>query len=156
VSAPVVPVADPCRACPWRAENHGKRHPDGWYSKANRARLWSGLRRGEGMSCHPTDPANPVSEQAERAGYKAAPEHAEVRECVGALVLQQREMQLLNDLGSIAEYRRERPRGLTAEGIARLVERLVFGGAFGSRPMPRPDLNAEVGHDPLPWLVRHG
>ena len=59
----------PCQACPWRVENHGKRHPDGWYTKANLRRLWSGIRRGEEMSCHPTDPSNPVSERAQERLY---------------------------------------------------------------------------------------
>jgi hypothetical protein len=149
------PRPEPCRACPWRIDNHSKPHPDGWYTKANRDRLWSKLRRGEGMSCHPTDPRNPVSDRAQEVGYRPAPEHAEVRECVGALVLQQREGQIINDMltagGTFTGYRKRRPRGLTREGIAVVIERLIFGGTLGTRAMPKPDLNAPVGHDPLPW-----
>lgn len=60
-------TAGPCAQCPWRTSNQGKRHPDGWYTKANLRRLWAGLRRGERMTCHPTDPANPVSDKADQA-----------------------------------------------------------------------------------------
>jgi hypothetical protein len=142
-----------CRACPWRLSNQGKRHPDGWYTKANLARLWAGLRRGQSMSCHPTDPDNLVSEQAQAHGYKLAPDHAEVRECTGALILAQREaMRLDRDYGGDPKaYRRARTRGLTRDGIAALIERVMFGGTFiGGAPMPRPDLNdADIGHSPL-------
>jgi hypothetical protein len=31
----------------------------GWYTKANLQRLWAGMRRGEDMTCHPTDPDKP-------------------------------------------------------------------------------------------------
>src|SRR5690349_1270948 len=82
----------PCSHCPWRTENHGKPHPDGWYTAANRKRLWAKLRRGESMSCHPTDPENPVSEKARAAGAVVAKEGSQVRECIGAIVLQQREV----------------------------------------------------------------
>lgn len=59
-----------CSACPWRLANQGKRHPDGWYAKANLSRLWSRLRRGEAMSCHPSDPNNEVSEKAQALGLQ--------------------------------------------------------------------------------------
>lgn len=143
----------PCQACPWRLANQGKRHPDGWYTKANLQRLWAGLRRGEDMSCHPTDPANEVSEAAQAAGYRPAPEHAKTRECVGAAILKGREaMVLQTDYDSdITRYRRGRPRGLTRDGVVALIGRYVFGGtALGGRPLPKPDLdNAEVGYEPL-------
>jgi hypothetical protein len=146
--------ADPCGTCPWRLGNHGRRHPDGWFTKANRDRLWSQLRRGEMMSCHPTDPANPVSEKAQEAGYRPAPEGATRLECRGAVIIQQRELHLLinrYDM-SVADYRRDRPRGLTRDGISAMVARLAFGGTFlGGPKVARPDLNAAVGHDPLPW-----
>lgn len=146
----------PCPPCPWLVANHGKPHPDGWYTKRNRDRLWVGLRRGERMSCHPTDPSNPVSDKATAAGYRPAPEHAAVRECVGALVLQQRELQILSDLGGhLPLYRSRRPKGLLRAGVTRLVQRLLFGGLPNTEPgMPKPNLNAPVGHDPLPWTTR--
>lgn len=153
---PVTPTStQPCRQCPWLIENHGKRHPDGWYRKANRARLWAGLRRGEAMSCHPTDPANPVSLRAQAAGSRPAPAHAEVRECIGALILQQREMQLAGEHPRFATYQRARARGLTRTGLARLLERYLLGGTpLGGRAMSRPNLNTPVAMDDLPWEVR--
>ena len=151
-------ASSPCRACPWRTANHGKRHPDGWYTKANIRRLWAGMRAGEIMSCHPTDPWNPVSDAAEAAGYTPAPDHAETRECAGALILQQREWMAfqISEMagGTLRDYRRARPRGLTRDGLLALVNRHVFGGTpFGGPPMARPDLCAPVsvpGAD-LPW-----
>ncbi len=144
----------PCLHCPWRPSNQGKRHPDGWYTKANLQRLWAQLRRGELMSCHPTDPGNPVSDAAQKAGYRPAPAHSRVRECTGALVIQQREFMLLQDRynANLGIYRRERPRGLTRDGIMALLERAVFGGSpFGAGPaLTRPNLNQDdVG---VPWM----
>lgn len=142
-----------CRACPWRLSNQGKPHPDGWYTKKNLMRLWAGLRRGERMSCHPTDPENPVSEQAQARGYRPAPDHADTRECMGSLVLTQREVMLL-DREHGADPRRDRrarTRGLTRDGIASLIERVMFGGSvLGGQPMPRPNLNdPDIGYAPL-------
>lgn len=147
--------ADPCVACPWRNTNRGKRHPDGWYTKANLVRLWSGLRRGEAMSCHPTDPDNVVSDRAQAAGYRPAPAGSQVLECRGGIVLQQRELHLLQEEydSDYRRYRRGRPLGLTREGLAYLVQRIAFGGVpfFGGPVMPRPSLNSPVGYDRLPW-----
>lgn len=149
------PTPQPCRQCPWLISNHGKPHPDGWYSKKNRARLWSGLRRGEAMSCHPTDPSNTVSLRAQAAGYQPAPAQAERRECVGALVLQQRELQLAGEAPLFSTYARARTRGMTRVGLARLLERYVLGGRLpGAVALPRPDLNAAVAMDGLDWEVR--
>lgn len=71
-----------CAACPFRLENHGRRTGDGWYTKANRRRLWSGLRTGDapGMTCHPTDPANPAPK---RRPCARAADGADFRECTG-------------------------------------------------------------------------
>lgn len=146
--------ADPCGACPWRTANHARRHPDGWFTARNRDRLWVGLRRGEAMSCHTTDPDNPVSDKAQAAGYRPAPAGSQVLECRGGVILQQRELHLMiNRYGDVAAYRKARPRGLTRDGLRRLLARLAFGGMpfLGTPRMGRPDLNAEVGHTPLPW-----
>lgn len=153
-SAPA-PVPGPCPPCPWLTANHGRPHPDGWYTRRNRDRLWAGLRRGNRMSCHPTDPENDVTPAARAAGYRPAPAHSEARECIGGLILQQREMQLLNDSQEITTYQRQRPRGLTREGIARLLERLLFGDTSPADAVPRPNLNAPVSHNPLPWTCTH-
>jgi hypothetical protein len=150
--------ADPCVHCPWRLSNQGKPHPDGWYTRGNLARLWSGLRHGEAMSCHPTDPGNVVSEAAQAAGYRPAPPGTEPQECRGAVILQQREMHLLCDDGAYANnvkaYRKGRPAGLLRDGISVIAARLVFGGVpfLGGRKMARPNLNhPDVGYHRLPW-----
>jgi hypothetical protein len=158
MSQKVSPAApNPCSACPWRTANHGKRHPDGWYTKANRARLWRQLRQGENMTCHPTDPSNPVPE-----GHPCVPEGAQTLECSGALILQQRELMRFQAVAhqvaagtlkgrAFALYRKLHPGGMTLAGLGSLVERAVFGGVFGVQ-MSKPDLRAEVGHDALaPW-----
>lgn len=136
----------PCAACPWRTENHGRRHPDGWYTAANRKRLWAKLRRGDGMTCHPTDPLNPIPE-----GARAVPENATTHECAGALILQQRELMYLQDEPDLQTYRRNRPLGLTRAGIAEMISRALFGGLpiVGGRAMSKPDLNEKVSHPPL-------
>lgn len=153
--ARTTPVAEaintPCAQCPWRTANHGKRHPDGWYTKANRARLWAQLRRGEAMTCHPTDPENPVP-----LGARPVPSHVTTRECAGAIILQQREMDTLQRMDDFKAYRKARPMGLTREGVAEMISRIMFAGMpmIGGRPMPRPNLNEPVSHDPLgEWVA---
>ncbi len=147
---------DACRACPWRTANHGKRHPDGWYRQSNRRRLWSGLRRGEPMSCHPTDPGNEVSDKAARAGYRPAPEGAVVRECVGATILVQREVMLWQDHTGqdLPAYLRNRRMGLTRHGLTAIVLRLAFGGVplIGGRKMLAPNLGTPDISAGLPGL----
>jgi hypothetical protein len=160
---------DPCAACPWRASNQGKRHPDGWYTKANLRRLWAKLRAGENMTCHPTDRDNPVSPRAVAAGYRVAGEHAKTRECMGSVILQQREFTYLQDdcAVDLARYRREHPRGLTQAGVLAMVHRAMFGGAADSvrealghegitEAMPAPNLNEpDVAYAPLGnWAPR--
>jgi hypothetical protein len=148
--------ADPCRDCPWLLANQRRRaHPDGWFTARNRDWLWTRLRRGDPMSCHRTDPGNPVSQRAAERGYRPVPAGTQVLECRGAVVLQQREMHLLmNRYGmDVTAYRRARPRGLTREGITAMVLRLAFGGVpiLGAPRMGRPGLDAAVGHAPLQW-----
>jgi hypothetical protein len=117
----------PCRDCPWRVENQGKRHKDGWFTKANRDRLWAKLRRGDSMTCHMTDPDNPVPE-----GYKTVKDDATTHECAGALILQQREWMKMQELGEIPAYRKKWPRGLTKEGLLAILNRHLYGGTpFG-------------------------
>lgn len=148
----------PCAQCPWRTSNQGKRHPGGWYTKANLRRLWVGMRRGEAMTCHPTDPNNPVPD-----GVKPAPENAQTIECAGALILQQRELRRFEaicrelpegDTGALKLYRKAHPRGLTREGLILMAQRIMFGGTpLSTRPsMPFTDLDQPVGHpDLVPW-----
>jgi hypothetical protein len=128
----------PCMHCPWRSANQGKRHPGGWYTKANLRRLWAGLRRGEDMSCHPTDPSNPASADATTL------------ECAGSLILKQREFMRFQRIAeenpgedALGLYRRRHPRGLTRGGLLAVVERALLGGTplIGAPEMTRPDLN---------------
>ncbi len=133
----------PCAACPWRTENHGKRHAEGWYTEKNRRRLWSKLRRGDSMTCHPTDP---------RMGSESETTH----ECAGGLVLQQREVKkfeaacLASKNTGLKDYLRSNPGGMTKVGLLRVVER-AFSGLFGRRSMPALDLNEPVSHPGLEW-----
>jgi len=111
----------PCVGCPWLTTNHGRKpDPDGWYTLANLKRLWGGLRTGDapGMSCHPTDPRNPVSTEQAAAGGKAAPEGAVTRECAGSVILMQRELQRFQGVGGdFTAYRRGNPLALTRQAL---------------------------------------
>ena len=150
----------PCSSCPWLISNHGKPHPDGWFTKKNRDRLWAQLRKGESMSCHKTDPDNRVPE-----GTAPVSEDVEPCECTGALILQQREVMkfqehckaaeaevLSSDRGGLKRYRAENSKGMTHDGLAEIMSRAMLGGTpFGGLKLTRPNLNEPVGHDPLTW-----
>lgn len=150
---------EPCPDCPWRVSNRGRRSKHkvegekyGWFTQRNRDRLWAGMRRGEAMTCHPTDPRHPGS-----------PEDAKTKECAGALILQQRELVVLDRLmkagddssQTLRRYKKLRPGGLTRDGLAILAWNAQFGAVplMGGREMGRPNLNAEVEVAPgkLPW-----
>lgn len=110
-------VADhACAACPWRTVNHRKPHPEGWYTDANRKRLWNGLRTGQapGMTCHPTDPANqPVGDSTV------------TRECAGAWLIIAKEVAALEAAGSVPAYRKGRKLSMTREGLAEMYSALL-------------------------------
>jgi len=150
----------PCSACPWRESNQGTPHPHGWYTQKNLVRLWSKLRRGESMSCHPTDPRNEVPE-----GCKPVPEDATTHECTGALILQQREFMNLQDVcralpsdsrEGIRIYQGLNPKGLTRHGIGTILNRAIFGGALREGvPMSQPNLNEDgISAPGLTWEPR--
>jgi hypothetical protein len=136
---------EPCAACPWRRSNLGKPSPlvenqkYRWYTAANLKRLWAQLRKGDPMTCHPTDP------MMRQATGNYVKDHTVTYECTGAVILQQREFQYLSDIiergGSIKDYRRQHPRGLTADGAECLLARLIWGGTPLARRMGRPNLN---------------
>jgi len=151
------PAAEkPCDACPWRIANQGKRKPRAWYSLSNLRRLWSGLRDGERMTCHPTDPDNPLP-----PGARALPEDVKTRECTGALIVVQREVTKFQECAAQAEaagkrdgfgrYQKMQPCGMTIGGILATAERALFGGTvLGGTKMTLPNLNDdEIG---APWL----
>jgi hypothetical protein len=152
----------PCKACPWRVANQGKRTPDGWYAKSNLRRLWAKLRRGDAMTCHPTDADNPLSEAQIAAGFKPAKEGM-TRECAGAILLQQREVMVFQDYcmreeegelekgSALRAYRRDRPGGLTREGLGEMVSRVLFGGIpviGGRKAAVQPVADPEIGYLP--------
>lgn len=148
-------LAHPCSSCPWRTANHGKAHAHGWFTKANRTRLWAGIRRGERMTCHRTDPENVVPDD-----QAMVPEGTPVAECAGAQVLVQRELGLVQSAmqadpeRGFATYRRQRPGGLTMEGAYVHLAAHAFAGVpmIGS-PLPSRAYNlAEpVGTHQVPW-----
>lgn len=153
--APACPK--PCAQCPWRLSNQGQRHPHGFYTKTNLRRLWTGLRDGERMTCHPTDP-----EMAEFEGYEGTAERHVTHECAGSLILVQREMMRAQAAMAEADaegmrdglkrYRKLSPRGLTRDGI-----QVHFWNAMVTMPgglkVAKPNLGDEtIGYEPLaPW-----
>lgn len=145
---PACPKA--CSSCPWRLANQGSK-PDlhKFYSPSNLKRLWTGLRNGARMSCHPTDPR-----MAEFAGYEALADREITHECTGSLILVQREAMLFQKIAEenpeskkvLQLYRKQRPQGLTRDGLIALVNRQMFGSFSGTK-MTTPNLiNDEVGY----------
>lgn len=131
--------ARPCAACPWRTENHGKRHPHGWYTKKNLRRLWAKIRRGDSMTCHPTDPTNLVPD-----GTKPVPDGTQTRECAGALRLVQIELKKFEADPKTYDMKK----GLTKTGLNYwALARCAFAGTFvGGEPMPVIDSDVDVAH----------
>jgi len=152
----------PCSSCPWRLANQGsKPDPHSFYTKANLARLWKGLRDGARMSCHPTDPR-----MSEFAGYESLADRGVTHECAGALTLQQRELMKYQEIAladpkskrTLQEYKKQNPKGLTRNGLVSLVERSVFGRTSLDVAMSTPDLNdTEIGYGVLgAWKIHEG
>lgn len=140
----------PCATCPWLRVNHGKPNPPthdrlkleaahagekvyDWYSPANLRRLWDGIRQGEQMICHATDP------KAADYGGKNAKAGKECS-CVGTLILLKRHLDILNESSSFADYRKRAGRGaLTKLGLGVWVNRILF-----SQTLPREYRDADV------------
>lgn len=82
------------------------------------------------MTCHPTDPENPPSDD----GHQAAPDSTP-RECHGAVLLVARELHFASSLieqygdQAVKRYRALRPRGLTRVGLAHWTWRFAVGGS---------------------------
>lgn len=151
--ADTVAAANPsaCAHCPWRLANQGKADdPHGFYKRSNLKRLWSGLRNGVRMTCHPTD--------ARMSDFEHAPtvkDGTQARECTGALTLQQREFMKFQDAleHPFASYAHYSPR-MSKRGLLSIVERTI---PFpGETPMAKPDLNdVAIGYEPLgEWAHR--
>lgn len=138
-------VRRPCANCPWRAVNHGKRTPWGFYSAANMRRLWNQIRRGGAQSCHPTDPNHP-----DHVAAGAKPGSTPL-ECPGAVILVLREATRLASYGAdgntvdeqaIPAYLRNHRDGLTKTGIMYwVVQRIALAGKpfIGGAPLPAVD-----------------
>lgn len=152
---PALPT--PCKACPWRLSNQGIRHPGGWYTKKNLARLWAGMRRGERMTCHPTDQTNPLP-----PGFDPVPDHVEVHECGGSLILKGREYMraqaVILRTGRMTEYNRANSRGVTDEGMMRMIVAELpapFGTVTDDCPAPRKMnlVDDEIGYEAAPIMT---
>lgn len=143
-----------CAVCPWRLANAGKPHPHKFYAAANLRRLWRGIRDGERMTCHPTDP-----QMEEFEGYEKTADRDVTRECAGAQTLVQRELAYFTQAAKDFEagktedaksalqfYRRRRPRGLTRAGLAGhfFAAVMTMPGAPPMRKVPLAD--DEVGY----------
>lgn len=109
----------PCDQCPWRRENHGKRHKFGFYKASNLRRLWNNIRKGGGVqSCHLTDPSHP---DHVASGTK---EGAKALECPGSVILVLREVGLMADANGVVDgttlpayFKRRKKHGLTKSGV---------------------------------------
>lgn len=151
--ADTVAAANPsaCAHCPWRLANQGKADdPHGFYKRSNLKRLWSGLRNGVRMTCHPTDPRMSDFEHA-----PTVKDDAQTYECTGALTLQQREFmkfQAALESGSAKAYSLRSPYMSRAGLIAMVNRTIVFPG---ETPMSKPDLNdSSIGYEPLgEWVA---
>jgi hypothetical protein len=88
----------PCLTCPFRVANFGKANPPDtesceveWYSKANLFRLWhDGLRYGEAMVCHSTDPDSRDTKRPDLEGHEQV--------CLGSLAIVYQHLAVLDDL----------------------------------------------------------
>jgi hypothetical protein len=159
----VGPAPRACSRCPWRLANQGQPHPHDFYSRANLRRLWAGLKNGERMTCHPTDPR-----MCEFEGYEQQAGKSVTRECTGALTLIQRELHLFmaaakqataaGDTSALKRYRDERVRGqaMTPAGLQIHAVSLASTGdvpVLGIRAMPGLELaqinDLEVGYSTL-------
>lgn len=112
-----------CDTCPFLVGNHGKKHPAGWYRRANIRRLWDGLRtaKAPGMVCHSSDP-----DSVTYGSIKAIHPDVKKRECAGALILI---IKHVNDAGKFKvfrDYQRQHAKPLTLRALRYWVDRYVF------------------------------
>lgn len=141
----------PCKGCPFLRSNHGKKTAEGFYTVKNLRRLWSGVRTGEIMICHSTDP------NAHETGSPAHPKPGQIKKgnervCLGALFLYRREEKLMAELRDFKLYRKD-PRAakppMTVSGFLRIIDTVMFSAV--SNPgieFIEPDMTADVA---LPW-----
>lgn len=123
--APVHPAAtQACSSCPWRSENK-RGETDPWLSDGHLMGYWDQIRSGSAMVCHKTCVLPEVlTERAATHGWAPTPEHAQKRECAGALAQMLKEEELLLELGSYEAYFAKRgPFGVTPHGFEVLFSR---------------------------------
>jgi hypothetical protein len=136
--------AHACATCPWLKQNHGKPHPQKWYTTTNLKRLWNGIRRGEGMICHATDP-----QSIEYGGKGAQAGHE--RMCIGSLVLVIRSLRRLEH-GDLKAYRAGVGLRMTKPGMLEWAGRIMMAGTpLGPRRQVLPAVingSPEIG---VPW-----
>jgi hypothetical protein len=107
----------PCESCPWHVKNFNKPTPNPetaeltWYSTGNLKRLWEGLRHGERMICHDSDPKSKTYGNSKdiNAGHE--------RDCVGGLILVMRSIRRLEQV-PFKEYRKGKGKRMTRDGAA--------------------------------------
>lgn len=111
-----------------------------WFSTRNLKRLWHGIRKGEAMLCHASDP-----NASEYGGKNTTPGHE--RACVGCLALAERHLRVLENV-TIKEYNGRISSGIrfTKHGFARWVDRIMF--SFSKERLPAPDQSLDFG---VPW-----
>lgn len=135
-------IQTPCEQCPWRTSNQGKRHPNGFYTKANLRRLWNQIRGGgTAQSCHLTDPSHP-----DHIAAGASP-NAKAKECPGSVILILREIRKMSTGMTISDqsmkkYLKIRRKGITARGVLYWVfSRYVHGKVpiLGEGVLPEVD-----------------
>lgn len=148
ISPPQPQTVALCSGCPWAIKNHLK-EPDPFnsYTEPNVRRLWNEVRSGGfPQSCHMTDPTNPIHLAM------GCPSDASMRECAGSLILVARELVLasrddkLIDIRSARRYIRERPNGLTLDGLWYFAaQRGSFADIplIGGPPLPEVDIYDE-------------
>jgi hypothetical protein len=141
----------PCKGCPFLRANQGLPTKEGFYTVKNLRRLWSGVRTGEIMICHSTDP------NAHETGSPAHPKPGQIkpgseRVCLGALFLYKREERLMAEVKSYKAYRTD-PRAakppMTKVGFLSVAEAVLFKELSGPGiQFLMPDMTADVA---LPW-----
>lgn len=132
-----------CATCPWLTVNHGKKHPaawykqhdiEGWNTKANLRRLWTGLRTGEapGMVCHSSDSES--LSYGGKEGIKPGHKH----ECTGSLLLM---------FGNVNAFGEGQPQPFQPPLTKPVIADLIWRKLVGQLPVIEDRL-ADVS---LPW-----
>lgn len=157
-----------CGGCPFKKSNFGKETPNpeltdyDWYSEENMKRLWDGLRDGEDMVCHSSDPDS-VEYGSECKIKDSHTPHL----CYGALLVIFRHAKafekMLNEhpdspdtayKNYVRQCGSEKP--MTMRGLTEFIMKVNFGrtSLLGGLPMPKNIKDDDaVG---LPWVDRVG